>query len=53
MIFPSLFKGEHVKHAKNVSVFSGSEITVRFDEARALQIDGETILNVTEYVVRK
>lgn len=53
MIFPSLFKGEHVKHVKNVSVFSGSEITVRFDEARALQIDGETILNVTEYVVRK
>lgn len=53
MIFPSLFKGEHVKHAKNVSVFSGNEITVRFDEARALQIDGETILNVTEYTVRK
>lgn len=53
LIFPSIFKGEHVKKAKNVSVFSGNEITVRYDEPRALQIDGETILNVSEYTARK
>ena len=53
LIFPSIFKGEHVKKAKHISVFSGSEITVRYDEPRALQIDGETIVNVSQYTVRK
>lgn len=53
MIFPSLFKGEHIKHEKFVSVFSGKEITVKFSEPRSLQIDGETILGVTEYTARK
>ena len=49
IIFPSLFKGEHVKHKKQVKVYSGSEITVEFDRPTPLQIDGETILNVTSY----
>ena len=49
MIFPGIFKGEHIKKTKNVCVFSGKEITVKFDAPRALQIDGETILGVTEY----
>lgn len=53
MIFPSLFKGEHVKHTKYVSVFAGNEITIRYDEARTLQIDGETVLGVTEVTVKK
>ena len=53
MIFPSLFKGEHVKKTKNVSVFSGKEITVKFNEPRTLQIDGETVIGVTEYTARK
>lgn len=53
LIFPSIFKGEHVKKTKNVTVLSGNEITVRYDEPRALQIDGETILNVSEYTARK
>ncbi len=52
MIFPSIFKGEHVKHTEAVTVFRGHEITVKFDEPRALQVDGETILGVTEYTVR-
>lgn len=51
MIFPSLFKGEHVKKTKNVKIISGKKITVRFDKPCALQIDGETVLNVTEYTV--
>ena len=49
MIFPSLFKGKHIEHTKQVEVLSGKEITVEFDRPTALQIDGETILNVTKY----
>ena len=52
MVFPSIFKGEHVKHEKIVTVLEGKEITVKFDQPTALQIDGETILGVTEYTAR-
>lgn len=51
MIFPSIFKGEHVKHTEMVEVISGKEITVAFDRPTALQIDGETVTGVTEYGV--
>ena len=49
MIFPSLFKGEHIKHTKHVDILEGKEITVEFDRKASLQIDGETILGVTSY----
>ncbi len=49
MIFPSIFKGEHVKHTKQVHVFEGYDMTVEFDGPCALQIDGETVLGVTKY----
>ena len=49
MIFPSLFKGEHIKKEKYTKVLTGHDITVEFDRPCALQIDGETILDVTEY----
>ncbi len=49
MIFPSIFKGEHVKKEKYVTVLEGKEIRVEFDEPRALQIDGETVLGVKYY----
>ena len=49
--FPSIFKGEHVKK-KIVHVMKGSHIKVSFDRPTSLQIDGETILNVTEYEVK-
>ena len=52
MIFPTLFKGEHIKKTKNATVIEGRNITVEFDRPVALQIDGETILNVTKYEVR-
>ena len=52
MVFPSIFKGEHVKHKKMVDVFTGKEVRVEFDSPTALQIDGETVLGVTEYTVR-
>ena len=52
MIFPGIFKGEHIKSKKYVEVLSGKEITVKFDHPTALQIDGETVLNVSEYTAR-
>jgi len=51
MMFPSLFKGQHVKHKKNVDVRSGKKITVEYDSPRPLQIDGETIIGVTKYSI--
>lgn len=47
--FPSIFKGEHVKHKKMVKILTGHRIHVEFDRPCALQIDGETILGVTGY----
>jgi len=48
-VFPSIFKGTHVKHKNMVAVHTGHEITVEFDRPTPLQIDGETILGVTKY----
>lgn len=50
MVFPKIFKGEHVK-SKIVNVYTGYNITVKFDKPCALQVDGETISNVSEYSV--
>ena len=52
MLFPSLFKGTHLKYDKAISVIEGKEVTVKFDGERALQIDGETVLGVREYTVK-
>ena len=51
MVFPSIFRGKHIKHSEFVNVHSGQEIEVEFDRPAALQIDGETILNVSKYTV--
>ena len=51
MLFPSIFKGEHVKHTKHMAILRGREIEVEFDSPCALQIDGETVLDVTSYRV--
>lgn len=50
-IFPSIFKGEHVKHTDVITVIPGKEVCVSFDRPCALQIDGETVLGVTSYKV--
>lgn len=52
MIFPSIFKGGHVSHTECIDISRADEVTVKFDKPCALQIDGETILNVTEYTAR-
>lgn len=49
MVFPSIFKGEHVKKEKVVEVLTGREIAVEFDAPKPLQIDGETIPEVRAY----
>lgn len=51
-VFPSIFKGTHVKHKNMVALHTGKEITVRFDRPTPLQIDGETILDVTGYTAK-
>ena len=51
LVFPSIFKGEHVKHKDIFTLIRGHEITVKFDRPVALQIDGETVLDVSEYSV--
>ena len=49
MVFPKIFKGQHVKYKKMVVIHTGKNIHVKFDSPRAVQIDGETIVGVTEY----
>lgn len=53
MAFPKIFKGEHVKYTKMVDIREGKDITVEFSRPCALQIDGETILNVKKYRIVK
>lgn len=49
MVFPSIFKSEHIKKKKVVEILSGKDITVEFDRPSPLQIDGETITGVSSY----
>lgn len=51
IVFPSIFKGGHIRHREMVTIRPGHEVTVRFNRPTALQIDGETVLGVTEYSV--
>ena len=51
LLFPTIFKGNHVKVTKIVSVFKGHNMHVKFDRPTALQIDGEVYSGVTEYTV--
>ena len=51
LLFPTIFKGNHVKVTKIVSVFKGHDMHVKFDRPTALQIDGEVYSGVTEYTV--
>ncbi|MBE6715004.1 MAG: diacylglycerol kinase family protein [Ruminococcaceae bacterium] len=50
-VFPSIFEGKHVEHTEMVEAYPGHEIEVIFDRPTALQVDGETITEVTSYKV--
>ena len=49
MRFPMIFDGRHVALTDMVKVIEGNKVHVRFDKPCAVQIDGETVLDVTEY----
>lgn len=51
-LFPSIFKGNHIKYKKYIDVFTGHKISVKFDIPTAMQIDGETVTGVEEYTVK-
>ncbi len=53
IVFPGLFKGTHINHPEMTELLTGKEITVEFNIPTALQIDGETVLGVTSYTIRK
>ena len=47
--FPLIFEGKHVELTDMVKVIEGKKVHVKFSRPCAVQIDGETILDVTEY----
>lgn len=50
-IFPSLFKGKHVKYKKYVKIVTGHDVLVEFGRPTPMQIDGETVSGVLSYHV--
>jgi len=53
MAFPSIFKGEHVKYTDMVEIIEGHKVHVKYDKPCAVQIDGDTKLDVIEYWAEK
>ena len=51
MAFPSIFEGKHVEKTDMVKVIEGNKIHVKFSRPCAAQIDGDTVLGVSEYYV--
>lgn len=50
-LFLTIFKGGHIKFKKNVTVHTGHSIQVSFDRPCSMQIDGETLTDVSSYSV--
>lgn len=51
-LFPSIFKGTHIKYTKYVTLNRGHNISVKFNRPITLQIDGEVFNNISEYEVK-
>ncbi len=49
LMFPSLFKGTHLRYEKNTKAIKGKCIEVSFSTPTGLQIDGEVVEGVTSY----
>lgn len=45
-VFPSIFKGEHIRHHEMVEILTGHKVRVEFDRPTPLQIDGKTVPDV-------
>lgn len=52
LMFPSIFKGKHVRYKNHVDILTGHHIQVEFDRPSPLQIDGETVLDVRSFEAR-
>ena len=52
MAFPGFFKGTHLNHHNICKAFTGHEVRVVADRPMMVQLDGETIPDVTEYSIR-
>ncbi len=50
-IFPTVFKGTHVKYTKYVDIFEGHDIELEYEKPTSLQIDGEPIGHFTKHRV--
>ena len=50
-IFPKIFKGQHIKYDKIITVLHGKHIKITLDRPTPLQYDGEVIDNVSSYEV--
>lgn len=51
-IFPSVFKGGHIKHKEIVKIFECDEVTVKFDMPIGFQADGEVKPQMLTYTAR-
>lgn len=51
-LLPSIFRGRHLKHTKQMTVLEGKNIQVKLHEPVPLQIDGELWPEVTKFAVR-
>jgi len=51
-IFPSVFKGGHIKHKEIVKIFECDEVTVKFDMPIGFQADGEVKPMMLTYTAR-
>lgn len=49
MSFPSIFEGTHINNEKIVKIHSGKKVHVTYSRPCAAQIDGDTVLDVSEY----
>lgn len=52
LIFPTVFTGKHVKYTKYVEIKEAKEVEVEFSRPCPLQIDGETIRDISYYHVK-
>ncbi len=50
-LFLSIFKGNHIKYKKNVTIIKCNEATVKYERPCIMQIDGEAIIDVQEFSV--
>ena len=48
-LFPSIFKGKHIKYKKYIDLIKCESIRVKYDRPCSLQMDGEPLRRITEY----